>query len=41
MAAIDKPYRLNYYMRDGSVEIIDVSKGKIHLKRIQNDTLNE
>lgn len=41
MAAVDKPFRLNYYMRDGSVEIIDMTKGKLHLKRIKNEALTE
>ena len=41
MAAIDKPFRLNYYLRDGTVEIIDLTKGKVHLKRIKNEALSE
>ena len=41
MAAVDKPFRLNYYTRDGSVEIIDMTKGKLHLKRIKNEALTE
>ena len=38
---MEKPFRLNYYMRDASVEIIDVTKGKVHLKRIRNEALTE
>ena len=32
---------MNYYSRDGSVEVIDISKGKLHLKRIKNEALTE
>ena len=41
LAAMDKPFRLNYYIRDGTVEVVDVSKGKVHLKRIRNEALTE
>ena len=41
LASIDKPFRINYYLRDGTVEIIDVSKGRVHLKRIKNEALTE
>jgi len=41
LACIDKPFRINYYKRDGTVEVIDVTKGKVHLKRIKNEALDE
>ena len=41
MAAIDKPFRINYYLRDGTVEVVDMTRGKVHLKRIKNEALSE
>lgn len=41
LACVEKPFRINYYARDGSVEVIDVTKGKVHLKRIKNEALSE
>ena len=41
LASINKPFRLNFYTRDGTVEIIDVAKGRVHLKRIKNEALTE
>lgn len=41
LASINKPFRLNYYLRDGTVEIVDLTKGRVHLRRIRNEALSE
>ena len=41
MAAIDKPFRMLFYPGDNSVELIDERSGKVHLRRIRNDAVNQ
>ena len=35
MAAVDRQFRLNFYTRDATVELVDLKNGKVALKRIR------
>ena len=39
MAQVDKPFKLLFYPGDNSVELIDQRNGKVHLRRIRNETI--
>lgn len=41
MAAAERPYKLIFYPVDNSIEIIDMKSGKVHLRRIRNEQIDQ
>jgi hypothetical protein len=37
LACIEKPFKIFFYLIDGSTEIIDAKTGKVYLRRIRTD----